>query len=56
MRIAPSDCVLVMTVNPGFAGHTFIPYVFTKMKRFRELIDGASVSVAMARKLAKGAE
>lgn len=43
-----TDFVLFMTVNPGFAGQAFIPYVLTKMKRFREMIDGESVSVGMA--------
>jgi len=43
-----TDFVLFMTVNPGFAGQTFISHIFTKMKRFREMIDGDSVSVGMA--------
>lgn len=31
--------VLLMSVNPGFAGQSFIPQTVTKVKRLRELID-----------------
>lgn len=33
------DLVLLMSVNPGFGGQTFIPYVLDKVKELRRLID-----------------
>ncbi|MCP4202059.1 MAG: ribulose-phosphate 3-epimerase [bacterium] len=41
--------VLFMTVNPGFAGQAFIPYVLDKMRRFREMVarDSATVGIAV---------
>ena len=33
------DIVLVMTVNPGFGGQSFIPAALNKVKRLRRLID-----------------
>jgi ribulose-phosphate 3-epimerase len=33
------DLVLLMSVNPGFAGQSFIPSVLPKIRRVRELID-----------------
>ena len=35
------DFVLVMTVNPGFGGQTFIPGALDKVKRLRRLIEEA---------------
>lgn len=47
--ILPStDFVLFMTVNPGFAGQAFIPYVLTKMKRLREMAAADSQTVGIA--------
>jgi ribulose-phosphate 3-epimerase len=31
--------VLLMSVNPGFGGQSFIPYVMEKISRVREMID-----------------
>ena len=33
------DLLLLMSVNPGFAGQTFIPQTLVKLKRARELIE-----------------
>ena len=35
------DFVLVMSVNPGFAGQTFIPSTIDKLRRVRALLDAA---------------
>ncbi len=35
------DFVLVMTVNPGFGGQTFIPGALDKVKRLRRMIEEA---------------
>ncbi len=36
------DMVLLMSVNPGFGGQRFIPYVIDKIRTVRELIDSQS--------------
>jgi len=33
------DMVLLMSVNPGFGGQSFIPYVMEKISRVRAMID-----------------
>jgi len=33
------DMVLLMSVNPGFGGQTFIPHVLDKVRKVREMID-----------------
>ncbi|MBI3490656.1 MAG: ribulose-phosphate 3-epimerase [Acidobacteria bacterium] len=41
-EIAPDvDFVLVMSVNPGFGGQTFIPRSESKVREVRALLDGA---------------
>jgi ribulose-phosphate 3-epimerase len=39
------DYVLLMSVNPGFAGQAFIPYVLDKARRLRRRIDDAGLEV-----------
>ena len=35
------DLVLIMSVNPGFGGQSFIPHALDKLKAARKLVDGA---------------
>ena len=35
------DLVLLMSVNPGFGGQSFIPHVLEKVRRVRQLIDAS---------------
>ena len=39
------DLVLVMSVNPGFGGQSFLPSVLPKLERIRAMIDGAGKSI-----------
>ncbi len=39
------DMVLLMTVNPGFAGQRFIPGVLPKIRRLRRMIDEQGLDV-----------
>ena len=41
------DLLLVMTVNPGFGGQTFIPASMDKIARARRLLDGAGSRAAL---------
>ena len=42
--IADVDMVLLMSVNPGFAGQKFIENTISKVKRLRQLIESSSSS------------
>ena len=39
------DLVLVMSVNPGFGGQSFIPTVVDKIARIRDMLDGRDVDI-----------
>lgn len=39
------DMVLLMTVNPGFGGQSFIPNVTPKIKALKEMIDARGLNV-----------
>ncbi|MFT3773478.1 MAG: ribulose-phosphate 3-epimerase [Minicystis sp.] len=41
------DLVLVMSVNPGFGGQSFIPGVLPKIRALRSMIDRAGLDVAL---------
>ena len=41
------DLVLVMTVNPGFGGQSFIASVLPKVRRVRDMIDAAGLSTEL---------
>jgi ribulose-phosphate 3-epimerase len=41
------DMVLLMSVNPGFGGQSFIPYVLDKLREARKIIDGSGRQVRL---------
>jgi ribulose-phosphate 3-epimerase len=41
------DYVLLMSVNPGFGGQKFIPYVLNKVRRLRELRERTGLKFAI---------
>ena len=41
------DFVVLMSVNPGFAGQAFLPHVVDKTRRLRRMIDERKLSVAI---------
>lgn len=41
------DIVLVMSVNPGFGGQTFIPQTLAKLAAIREMIAGRNIRVSV---------
>ena len=41
------DLVLVMSVNPGFGGQTFIPGAYAKIRRVRAMLGSRSVEVSV---------
>ncbi|MEM8932388.1 MAG: ribulose-phosphate 3-epimerase [Acidobacteriota bacterium] len=41
------DFVLLMSVNPGFAGQAFLPHVVDKAQRLRTMIDERGLDVAI---------
>ena len=45
--LSSTDFVLLMSVNPGFGGQSFIPYVLHKARRLRKMIDEQGLDVAI---------
>jgi ribulose-phosphate 3-epimerase len=41
------DMVLLMSVNPGFGGQKFIPYVLDKARKVREMIDNSGRDIRL---------
>ena len=41
------DMVLLMSVNPGFGGQKFIPYVLDKARKVRQMIDERGLDVSL---------
>jgi ribulose-phosphate 3-epimerase len=39
------DLVLVMSVNPGFGGQTFIPHTLSRLSQLRTLIAGRAIEI-----------
>lgn len=42
------DLMLIMSVNPGFGGQSFIPFCMAKIKEARRMIDSSSSNVMLA--------
>lgn len=41
------DMVLLMSVNPGFGGQSFIPYIMKKIARVRSMIDATGLDIRL---------
>jgi ribulose-phosphate 3-epimerase len=47
-EVLPSlDMLLLMSVNPGFGGQSFIPYVYEKLREARQLIDAIGKNIRL---------
>ncbi len=45
--LADVDLVLLMSVNPGFGGQSFIPHVLNKMSLLRRMVDERGLNTAL---------
>ena len=43
--LADADLILVMSVNPGFGGQSFLPQVLPKVRALRSMIDDAGLPI-----------
>lgn len=41
------DMVLIMSINPGFGGQTFIPGIYKKIKEARKIIDESGLEIRL---------
>jgi ribulose-phosphate 3-epimerase len=41
------DMILLMSVNPGFGGQSFIPAALDKLREVRELIDASGLDIRL---------
>ena len=41
------DVILLMSVNPGFGGQAFIPYIYNKIQKVRSLIDSSGKDIIL---------
>jgi ribulose-phosphate 3-epimerase len=41
------DLIMLMSVNPGFGGQSFIPQTLTKLKQVRQLIDDSGFDIRL---------
>ncbi len=41
------DMILLMSVNPGFGGQSFIPYILDKIKQVRKMIDDSGRDIRL---------
>lgn len=41
------DMILIMSVNPGFGGQSFIPSALTKLREARKLIDASGLDIRL---------
>jgi len=41
------DMILLMSVNPGFGGQSFLPSALTKLARAREIIDASGLGIRL---------
>lgn len=41
------DLILLMSVNPGFGGQSFIPTTLTKLQQARQLIDASGLAIRL---------
>ncbi|MCX5871676.1 MAG: ribulose-phosphate 3-epimerase [Deltaproteobacteria bacterium] len=45
--LAELDVIMVMTVNPGFGGQSFIPTMFPKIRAIRKMIDESGYDILL---------